>query len=91
MKKVDFINAVAAACPSCTKKQVQAVIDAAFSAMTEALTADDSITLFGFGTFRVVKRAARMGRNPRTGEAMPIPASKNVKFTPGKTLKESLN
>jgi DNA-binding protein HU-beta len=48
------------------------------------------VSVSGFGSFKVVKRAARKGRNPRTGEDLQIPASKTVKFTAGKALKESL-
>ena len=48
------------------------------------------MSISGFGSFKVVQRKARKGRNPRTGEALQIPASKAVKFTPGKTLKENL-
>jgi DNA-binding protein HU-beta len=51
----------------------------------------DSVTLVGFGTFSVSDRAARTGRNPRTGEAITIPASKSPKFKAGKALKDALN
>ena len=57
-------------------------------AIASALEKGDSVSLIGFGSFKVVDRAAREGRNPSTGEKMQIPASKAVKFTPSKVLKE---
>jgi nucleoid DNA-binding protein len=59
--------------------------------ITSALKKGDSISLMGFGSFKVVERAAREGRNPSTGKKMQIPASKGVKFTPGANLKERVN
>ena len=58
--------------------------------MREAMKAGDSVTFTGFGSFKVTQRAARKGRNPRTGKEINIPAGKAVKFTPGKALKESV-
>ena len=57
-------------------------------AIASALEKGDSVSLIGFGSFKVVDRAAREGRNPSTGEKIQIPASKAVKFTPSKVLKE---
>ena len=57
-------------------------------AIASALEKGDSVSLIGFGSFKVIDRAAREGRNPSTGEKMQIPASKAVKFTPSKVLKE---
>ena len=57
-------------------------------AIASALEKGDSVSLIGFGSFKVVERAAREGRNPSTGEKIQIPASKAVKFTPSKVLKE---
>lgn len=65
--------------------QAQKAVIEAFSSTLEK---GDSISLVGFGSFKVVERAAREGRNPGTGEKIQIPASKTVKFTPSKVLKE---
>jgi len=60
-----------------------------FGAITDAMAADDKVTLLGFGTFSVSERAAREGRNPQTGETMSIPAKKVVKFKDGTKLVET--
>ncbi len=65
-------------------------LDALIDSITEALADGESIALVGFGTFKVSERAARTGRNPQTGAEIQIPASKVVKFTVGKTLKEAV-
>lgn len=65
-------------------------LDALIDSITEALAAGESIALVGFGTFKVAERAARTGRNPQTGAEIQIPASKIVKFSVGKTLKEAV-
>ena len=67
------------------------VIDAALDVITEALKQGDEARLVGFGTFAVSTRAASEGRNPRTGEKIVIPASKQPKFKAGKGLKDSVN
>ncbi len=74
-----------------TKKSAGKAINAALEGITSALEKGNSISLIGFGSFKVVKRAAREGRNPSTGEKMQIPASKGIKFTPGAGLKERVN
>ena len=74
-----------------TKVQAAEAVDAMFEAITEALKAGEEVRLVGFGTFAVSKRKATTGRNPSTGAAIQIPASKQAKFRPGKTLKDSLN
>ena len=63
---------------------------AVFAAIAKALKKGDSVTITGFGTFRVAKRAARTGLNPQTGKAIKIKAKKVPKFTAGKTLKEAV-
>jgi len=73
-----------------TKKEAQAVVDCVFSSITKALKKKDSVALVGFGTFKVDKRKARKGRNPRTGEEIKIKAKKVPKFVPGKALKEAV-
>ncbi len=71
-----------------TKKAAEQAQKMVIEGMSSALEKGESISLVGFGSFKVVERAAREGRNPSTGEKMQIPASKAVKFTPGKSLKE---
>lgn len=66
-------------------------LEATLSAVRQTLKKGGTVSLVGFGTFSVSKRAARTGRNPRTGEAIKIKASKVPKFTPGKPLKDALN
>jgi len=68
------------------KSLVEKAVDGFFSAVSAALSGGDKITLVGFGTFSVVSRSQREGRNPRTGAKIKIPASKVVKFKAGKTL-----
>ena len=59
--------------------------------ITKVVTKGESVQLMGFGTFSLGKRSARVGRNPKTGEAIQIPAAKTVKFTAGKAFKDSVN
>lgn len=66
-------------------------LEATLSAVRQTLKKGGTVSLVGFGTFSVNKRAARTGRNPRTGEAVEIKAAKVPKFTPGKPLKDALN
>jgi DNA-binding protein HU-beta len=66
-------------------------LEATLSAVRQTLKKGGTVSLVGFGTFEVSKRAARTGRNPRTGEAVEIKAAKVPKFTPGKALKDALN
>ena len=70
-----------------TKKQTREVIDAAFSLITQKLLDGDEVWISGFGTFRVANRNPRLGRNPRTGEAVEIPARKIPQFSPSKDFK----
>ena len=73
-----------------TKKDAQAAVDCVFSSITNALENGDSVSLIGFGTFKVTERKARKGRNPQTGEEIYIAASKVPKFVAGKALKEAV-
>ena len=66
-------------------------LDAVTDAITEALKKGDTVSVLGFGTFSVRERAAREGRNPRTGETIKIKASKNPAFKAGKALKDAVN
>ena len=74
----------------CTEEGAASAVDALFDALTERLNRDGSATLPGFGTFKKTFREPRMGRNPRTGEALRIEASRSVRFKPAKALKDSL-
>ncbi len=90
MNKSELIDAVAASA-GLTKADAGRAIDATTAAITAALNKGDAVTLVGFGTFKVTQRAARTGRNPRTGAALKIAARKAPAFTAGKTLKDSVN
>jgi DNA-binding protein HU-beta len=74
-----------------TNKDAAIAYDAFIETVTEALKAGEKVQLVGFGTFEVSERAAREGRNPLTGEAMKIKASKTPKFKAGKALKDAIN
>ena len=90
MKKVELVEAVATA-TGLTKADSARAIDATFAAITGALAKGNKVPLVGFGTFGVSKRAAREGRNPRTGETVKIAARNAVTFKAGSALKESVN
>jgi DNA-binding protein HU-beta len=89
--KSDLVNSIADSVEGITRKQAVAAFEAIFDAMTEALKAGDTVKVPGFGSFAVSQRDARKGRNPATGEAITIKASKSVRFKVGKELKESVN
>ncbi|HEV2282548.1 MAG TPA: HU family DNA-binding protein [bacterium] len=89
MNKEGLVAHVAAATGE-TRKQVSLILDAMLAGITDALRRDEKVTLVGFGTFQVRARAAREGRNPRTGEKIQIPARKVPAFTAGKDLKTEL-
>ena len=88
MNKGDLINEVAKVVS--TKKEAQAAVDCVFSSITNALKTKDTVTLIGFGTFKVNERKARTGRNPQTGETIKINAKKVPKFVAGKALKDAV-
>lgn len=90
MKKVELVEAVAEKA-GLTKADATRAIDATFEAITEALAKGDKVPLVGFGTFAVSERAAREGRNPKTGATVQIAARKAVTFKAGSALKESVN
>ena len=89
MNKADLINKVAEVVG--TKKEAQEAVDIVFSSITDALKGDDTVTIIGFGSFKISKRAARKGRNPQTGEEIDIKAANVPKFVPGKALKDAVN
>ena len=90
MNKSDLIDAMASKA-DISKSAAGEALDAVLESITATLKKGDSLTLVGFGTFSVSERSARTGRNPRTGEAIKIAASKNAKFKAGKALKDALN
>ncbi|WP_297811831.1 HU family DNA-binding protein [uncultured Methylophaga sp.] len=90
MNKSELIDAVAAAADISKAKAAQAV-DGMTAAVTKSLGKGDQVTLVGFGTFSVRERAARTGRNPRTGEEIKIAAAKIPAFKAGKALKDAVN
>lgn len=90
MNKAELIQAVAAKAKS-SKAAVENIVNAFTGTIASALKRKDKVTLVGFGTFGLSSRAARMGRNPQTGEQIKIKASKNVKFKAGKELKNQVN
>ena len=89
MNKTELVNAVAAA-TEFSKKDAEAAVSATLSAITNALKEGEKVQLVGFGSFEVKKRAARVGRNPRTGEPQDIPAAVVPLFKPGKALKDAV-
>jgi DNA-binding protein HU-beta len=89
MNKAEFVGEISDA-SGLTKADTERAIEGMFKVVKKALKAGDSISLVGFGTFVVRKRAARTGRNPRTGEEIKIKASKVPAFKAGKALKDAL-
>lgn len=91
MNKSDLINAVSKKYPVCRREHIENIINHAFKEIENALIEGDKIQILGFGTFEVVNKNPREGRNPRTGEKIIIPAHKSVHFAAGKTLKDVVN
>jgi DNA-binding protein HU-beta len=90
MSKKDLVDAVAEAC-DLTKEKAGHAVDAIIDHIKATMKKGDELRIPDFGTFKVAKRKAREGRNPSTGAAIKIPASKVAKFTPSKGLKDLLN
>lgn len=90
MNKTELIDQIAASA-EISKAAAGRALDATVAAVKDALKAGDSVSLIGFGTFYVGERAARTGRNPRTGNALEIKAAKSPKFRAGKGLKDAIN
>ncbi len=90
MNKAELIASMAEKC-ELTKKDTEKALKAFMDTVQESLSKGEKVQLVGFGTFEVKQRAARVGRNPRTKEAIDIPASKAPVFKPGKDLKDSVN
>lgn len=90
MNKTDLVERVSESA-DLSKADAARAVDAVISSITSALKSGDSVTVVGFGTFQVRARAARTGRNPKTGDAIKIEASKNPSFKAGKALKDAVN
>ena len=90
MNKAELIESVADSA-DISKAAAGRAVDGVIDAITKSLKKGDTATLVGFGTFSVRKRAARSGRNPRTGEVIKIKASKAPGFKAGKALKDAIN
>lgn len=90
MNKTELISAIASQA-GITKAEAGRVIDATTTAITTSLNKGEAVTLIGFGTFKVNKRAARTGRNPRTGAELKVAARNAPAFTAGKALKDAVN
>ena len=90
MNKTELVAAIAEK-TQLTKKDSEMALKAFINVVSEELKKGEKIQLVGFGTFEVSDRAARVGKNPQTGNAIDIPASKAPKFKAGKALKETVN
>ena len=90
MNKNDLVASVAAT-SKLSKADATKAVEATLASITKALRSGSEVRLVGFGTFTVSKRAASEGRNPRTGERIKIPASRQPKFKAGKALKDAVN
>ena len=90
LNKAELVAAIAGE-SELSKTKAEHALNAALEAIKKAVTKGDNVQLIGFGTFSSGKRAARVGRNPKTGEAIKIAASKTVKFSAGKAFKDSVN
>ena len=90
MNKNDLVASVAGS-SGLSKADTAKAVDSVFESITGALRGGNEVRLVGFGTFSVANRAATTGRNPRTGEPIHIPASKQPKFKAGKGLKSAVN
>lgn len=89
MTKADLVVKIAEKA-NITKANAERALNAFLDTVESTLVKDGKLTLTGFGTFKVEERKARTGRNPRTGEKIEIPATKVVKFSPGKLLKDAV-
>jgi DNA-binding protein HU-beta len=90
MNKNDLIESLAEEF-ELTKAYARELVDRVFEKIVDSAQAGEEVAIFGFGKFKVVERGARKGRNPQTGEAVKIAASKTVKFKPATSLKAGLN
>ena len=89
MNKTELIKEIAGR-TTVSQEQTGKMIEALLAVVQETLADGDSVQLVGFGTFTVAERSERVGRNPKTGAAITIPAKKGVKFKPGKVLSDAV-
>lgn len=90
MTKADLIEEVSRAV-AMTRRDSEVIVETIFESIIRSLRAGDKIEIRGFGSFRTRQRQARMGRNPKTGEQVPVPARKIPFFKPSKELKDTVN
>ncbi|HOK20722.1 MAG TPA: HU family DNA-binding protein [Candidatus Paceibacterota bacterium] len=90
MTKDGLVEAILSKFELASKKQAKEIVDTIFETITNTLARGEEVAISGFGTFRVARRAAREGINPRTGEKIQIPASIKPKFRASKALKEAI-
>ena len=91
MTKAELVEKIYEKSGLATKAKSEQALDAVISAISECLASGDSVTLMGFGSFKVVERAPRTGRNPSTGQSIHIPAMRKPKFIAGTYFKEIVN
>lgn len=89
MNKNDLVESIARSA-NISKVAAERGLNGMLQTMSSAMEGGERVTLVGFGSFSVINRAPRLGRNPRTGEEVPIPSRRGVKFRPGKALVERL-
>jgi DNA-binding protein HU-beta len=89
MHKIDIVKAIAEQ-TGCLQKDAGILIDSFIEIVKRVLKKGEKVTLIGFGTFSVIDTKAKTGRNPQTGKEIKIPASKKIRFSVGKTLKEEI-
>ncbi len=91
MKKSELVELVADRVDTLSRKDAEIIVDAIFDGIAGTLTKGDRVEIRGFGSFTVKDRAARQGRNPKTGETVQIPAKRKAFFKVGKDLSERIN
>ena len=91
MTRSEFVERIAARFPRLTLEDVKACADAMFDAMSDTLAADDRVEIRGFGSFQLNHRLPRVGRNPKTGERVDVPAKASPHFKAGKELREKVD
>ncbi len=91
MTKSQLIDRIAEKMPQLPRREVEAVVNAVFAAMVDALERGERIEIRGFGSFAVKTRRAREGRNPKTGQKVSVPVRRALSFTVGKELRDRLN
>lgn len=90
MTKSELIEKLSEEYPSMTKKQIEFIVNGVFSSIKDTLKNGGKVEIRGFGSFKVREKSAKIGRNPKTGEKVEVPAKKVPYFKPGKEIKEQL-